>query len=122
MDNSKITLTLSTSIKETAKKRASSDGLSLNAYILKLLVKDLGDSGLVQLPEMKNIIRSLDDKPKGSEFTVDSLYARGDWEAMDVLKRRLIGRVFRKNLDHGLYPGIEKLKTDASNKHWYKKL
>ncbi|MDG6128727.1 DUF1413 domain-containing protein [Lactococcus formosensis] len=122
MNNSKISLTLNPSLKEAARVKASADGLSLNAYILKLLVKDLGDDGLVKLPEMKNIIQVLHEKTKGSEFTVDSLYSRKEWEAMDVLKRRAIGRAFRKNLEHGLYPEIEKLKTDSSNKHWYKKI
>ncbi|WP_285046359.1 DUF1413 domain-containing protein [Lactococcus petauri] len=121
MSNSKITLTLNSSLKEAARVKASADGLSLNAYILKLIIKDLGDDGLVQLPEMKNISKTLREKTKGSEFTVDSLYTREKWEAMDVLKRRAIGRAFRKNLEHGLYPEIEKLKTDSSNKHWYKK-
>ena len=98
MTSTKLSITLDEMIKDKIKTIASSQCLSVNGYVMSLIIKDMKKNGYPdidkkQIDYFKDIKKQLSIFPSGIDFTIESLFGKQNWNQINADERRAqIGR------------------------------
>lgn len=126
MVTKKLSLTLDGEIKDKVKLISDNKGLSVNGYLMSLLINDLKKNGYPdidkkQINYFKDITEKLSGFPVGIDFTIESLFGNQNWNQISADERRVLGKDFAKKVAAGNFPNVKKIGKDSSNKTWYQK-
>jgi len=126
MTSTKLSITLDEMIKDKIKTIASSQGLSVNGYVMSLIIKDMKKNGYPdidkkQIDYFKDIKKQLSIFPSGIDFTIESLFGKQNWNQINADERRALGKDFAQKVANGQLSGVIKIGKDSSNKTWYRK-